>query len=127
MRDWDDLRVFLAVSRLGGLSAAQQATGLSAATLGRRITALEHDVGVPLFTRLQSGYRLTPAGEHLLARAEEVERAMAGVDHWSQGTFAQRSIRVSAGHWTTMFIAHNIDALWQPSDPAIEFVSANER
>jgi DNA-binding transcriptional LysR family regulator len=33
---WDDLRLFLDVARLGGLSAATATTGLSAATLGRR-------------------------------------------------------------------------------------------
>ena len=39
--DWADLRLFLDVARLGGLSAATTTTGLSAATLGRRVTALE--------------------------------------------------------------------------------------
>ena len=56
---WDDLRLFLQVARLGGLSAATGATGLSAATLGRRVTALERQVGEPLFVRSQAGYRLT--------------------------------------------------------------------
>ncbi|RYH02934.1 MAG: LysR family transcriptional regulator, partial [Alphaproteobacteria bacterium] len=59
---WDDLRLFLDVARLGGLSAATETTGLSAATLGRRVTALERQVGEPLFVRSQTGYRLTPSG-----------------------------------------------------------------
>ena len=42
---WDDLRLFLDVARLGGLSPATVTTGLSAATLGRRVTALEHHIG----------------------------------------------------------------------------------
>ncbi len=71
--DWNDLRLFLDVARLGGLSAATQTTKLSAATLGRRITALEKQVGEPLFHRAQSGYTLTRAGDELLRRAEEVE------------------------------------------------------
>lgn len=125
--DWDDLRLFLAVSRLGGLSAARTATGLSAATLGRRITALERRVGVPLFTRLQTGYRLTAAGEELLAVAEEVERAMIGVERWKEGAQAQRSVRVSAGNWTTDFLARHIGAIWREGEPAIEFVAANAR
>ncbi|MCD7058717.1 LysR family transcriptional regulator [Pelagibacterium xiamenense] len=125
--DWDDLRLFLAVSRLGGLSAARTATGLSAATLGRRITALERRVGVPLFTRLQTGYRMTAAGEELFGVAEEVERAMVAVERWKEGAQSQRAIRVSAGNWTTDFLARHIRSLWRPGEPAIEFVAANAR
>ncbi|MBL4811132.1 MAG: LysR family transcriptional regulator, partial [Rhodobacteraceae bacterium] len=33
--DWDDLRLFLAVAREGGLAAAAASTGKSAPTLGR--------------------------------------------------------------------------------------------
>ena len=58
---WDDLRLFLDVARLGGLSAATQTTGLSAATLGRRVTALEHQVGEPLFVRSQTALLLLRA------------------------------------------------------------------
>src|SRR5690606_20609900 len=61
--DWDDLRLFLDVARLGGLSAATSTTKLSAATLGRRVTALERQIGEPLFHRAHSGYTLTRAGE----------------------------------------------------------------
>lgn len=125
--DWDDLRLFLAVSRLGGLSAARAATGFSPATLGRRITALERAVGVPLFKRLQTGYRLTGAGQELFAHAEEVERAMAGVARWKEGAQAQRAVRISAGNWTTDFLARNIGVIWSPGDPMIEFVAANAR
>jgi len=125
--NWDDLRLFLAVSRLGGLSAAQEKTGLSPATLGRRITALERQIGVPLFVRRQTGYVLTEAGQDLLAHAEEVERAMLVVARWREGTQTQRSVRLSAGNWTTDFLVRNIDAVWTPDDPAIEFVMANAR
>lgn len=125
--DWDDLRLFLAVSRLGGLSAARGATALSPATLGRRITALERKVGVPLFKRLQTGYRLTGAGQELFAHAEEVERAMEGVARWTEGAQAQRAVRLSAGNWTTAFLARHIGAIWSKGDPTIAFVAANAR
>ena len=55
--DWDDLRLFLDVARLGGLSAATGTTNLSAATLGRRITALEKQIGEPLFVRSRPATR----------------------------------------------------------------------
>ena len=125
---WDDLRLFLDVARLGGLSAATQTTGLSAATLGRRVTNLERQVGEPLFLRSQSGYRLTPAGEELLVRAEEVEAAMLSLKRWKDGAIGERVVRVSAGPWTSAFLARHIAAIWTPEDRfALELVTASHK
>lgn len=126
--DWDDLRLFLDVARLGGLSAATTTTGLSAATLGRRVTALEKQIGEPLFHRAHSGYTLTRAGEELLRRAEEVESAMRSLVRWRDGEIGDRVVRISAGTWTTHFLAQHIGELWDVSDPfRIEFVTAYEK
>ncbi len=125
---WDDLRVFLDVARLGGLTAASQTTGLSAATLGRRMTALEGSIGERLFTRMQTGYRLTPHGEELLARAEEVEAAMLSINRWQEGAVGERTVRVSAGPWTSAFLARQIDRLWTTNDRfGLELVTANQK
>lgn len=77
--DWNDLRHFLAVARLGGLSAAARASGGSPATIGRHIQSLENSLGVALFERLRDGYVLTPAGRDLLIRAEAAEAAIDAV------------------------------------------------
>ena len=69
---WDDLRLFLDVARLGGLTAATETTKRSAATLGRRITVLEKQIGESLFHRSQAGYVLTQAGEDLLAHPVDI-------------------------------------------------------
>ncbi|WP_196260044.1 LysR family transcriptional regulator [Pelagibacterium limicola] len=125
---WDDLRLFLDVARLGGLTAATRTTGLSAATLGRRITALEGHIGERLFTRTQTGYQLTPAGEDLLARAEEVEAAMLSIRRWKEGAIGERTVRVSAGPWTSAFLARHLDRLWTVDDRfGIELVTANQK
>lgn len=125
---WDDLRLFLDVARLGGLTAATQTTGLSAATLGRRVTALEHQIGEPLFVRRQTGYELTQAGEELLRRAEEVEDAMQSVARWRDGNLGDRIVRVSAGTWTSVFISQHIGEIWHVSDGVrVELVTANEK
>ncbi len=39
--DWDIYRCFVTVARTGGLTGAAQATGLSPATVGRRMLELE--------------------------------------------------------------------------------------
>lgn len=125
---WDDLRLFLDVARLGGLSAATATTGLSAATLGRRITALERQFGEPLFHRSQLGYRLTEAGEDLLARAEEVEEAMLSLKRWKEGTAGDRVVRLSAGSWTSAFVASHIGEVWTVEDRfGLELVTANQK
>lgn len=72
---WDDARVFLAVARKGTLTAAARLTGGGVATLSRRIDRLEAALGVPLFVRHQTGYRLTDEGDALLPKAEALEHA----------------------------------------------------
>jgi DNA-binding transcriptional LysR family regulator len=125
---WDDLRLFLDVARLGGLSAATETTGLSAATLGRRITTLERQMGEPLFRRSQTGYQLTPAGEDLLVRAEEVETAMLSLKRWKDGALGERVVRVSAGAFTSAFIAKHIARVWTPADRfGLELVTASQK
>ena len=125
---WDDLRLFLDVARLGGLSAARATTGLSAATLGRRVTALERQSGEPLCVRSQSGYVPTRAGEELLRRAEDVEAAMRALTRWRDGNLGDRIIRVSAGGWTSAFMSRHIGKMWNVDDGIrIELVTAFEK
>ena len=125
---WDDLRLFLDVARLGGLSAATATTGLSAATLGRRVSALEQQIGEPLFVRSQAGYALTQAGEELLKRAEDVEAAMRSLTRWRDGNLGDRIVRVSAGAWTSAFHAQHIGELWNVEDGVrVELVTAYEK
>ena len=75
MLDWNDLRHFLAVARTGSTLAAGKALRVSQTTAARRVTALEAELDLTLFERRPAGYRLTPAGEALLAQAEAVEAA----------------------------------------------------
>lgn len=71
--DWNDLRYFLEVARIGTLSGAARVLAVDHATIGRRINALERALGQVLFHRSLSGYALTPMGEDLLVHAEQME------------------------------------------------------
>ena len=73
MFDWNDLRYFLAVAREGSTLAAGRSLRVSQTTVARRIAALERALGFPIFEKRQAGYVLTPAGEELLERAQQVE------------------------------------------------------
>ena len=109
---WDDLRLFLSVARLGGLSPATVVTGLSAATLSRRITSLEREIGEPLFRRSLSGYRLTGTGTDLLKRAEAVEAAMQSLSRWREREIGEPVVRIAADVWTSEFLSRHIGELW---------------
>ena len=126
--DWQDLRLFLAVARGGGLARAAAETGLSPATLGRRMTALEQALEKRLFVRGARGYALTEAGRSLLDRAAEVETAAVDISRWRDGFTPSRRVRISAGDWTAQLLADNVCRYWSRSDPWVpEFLAANAR
>ena len=83
---WDDARVFLAIARGGTLSAAAAQLGLGLATVSRQIERLEAALGLTLFSRHQSGYRLTDDGAALLDRAAAMEQA---AEAFAEGSAAQ--------------------------------------
>lgn len=82
---WDDLRVFLAISRSGSLNGAARALGVNHSTVFRRINGFEEALGVRLFDRLTSGYALTIAGEEMRATAERVEQEIDRLDRRISG------------------------------------------
>lgn len=114
--NWDDVRIFLRVAQGGGLTAAAGQTGLSPATVGRRVTALEHSIGRVLFERSQAGYRLTSDGRALMDKALAMDVSMRHIGNWSRASGEKRDIRVSAGTWTAELLAANIATLWAPDD-----------
>ena len=76
--DWDDLRIFLAVSRSESLSGAGRRLKIDPATVGRRIARLEEAMAARLFVKSPQGYVLTEAGSRLIAHAERAEAALEG-------------------------------------------------
>lgn len=74
--DWDDFRHVLAIARAGSLSGAGRRLRVDPTTVGRRLSALEARLGVPLFLRSRTGFRLTEAGEEAVAAAEVMEAEM---------------------------------------------------
>jgi DNA-binding transcriptional LysR family regulator len=73
-------RTFLAVCRLGSLSAAADELGYTQSAVSRQIAGLERQVGVPLAERHARGIRPTPAGQafrhHAQATVNAAERAI---------------------------------------------------
>lgn len=78
MENWDDPRIFLAVLRAGSTLGAAKALGIAQTTVARRIDALEHTLGLTLFTRDTRGFHPTAAAEALETRAADLERTAQG-------------------------------------------------
>ena len=68
--DLNALNDFTLVAVNGGLGKASRASGRSKATLSRRITELEEQLGVRLIERSARGLKLTEAGQQLMTRTE---------------------------------------------------------
>ncbi|MBO9651915.1 MAG: LysR family transcriptional regulator [Variovorax sp.] len=77
MKALDSLRIFVTTQRKGSLSAAARSLSLSPATISRRISALEDELGVQLVDRTSRNLKMTEAGQAFLERAEGVLEAMA--------------------------------------------------
>ena len=73
--NWDDLRIFLSVARNRSLTAASGHLRMDPATISRRVSRLEQDVGGALFLRSPQGYELTDAGVRLQRDVEAMEVA----------------------------------------------------
>lgn len=115
--NWDDLKFFLHVAREGGLTGASEKTGISPATIGRRVLALERQMGRNLFVRRQTGYSLTKDGQSLLSHVVAMHEAARSIDAWNEDVFELPAVRISAGSWMSHFMAVNLDQLWTPDDP----------
>ncbi|HET9754672.1 MAG TPA: LysR family transcriptional regulator, partial [Myxococcales bacterium] len=85
MPDWGDLRFFLEVARNGTLAAAARKLGVDNTTVGRRLAALERDLGARLFTRTPDGLALSAAGEAMRAAGVEMEQALLRAEQRALG------------------------------------------
>lgn len=75
--DWNRLKVFHAVAEAGSFTHAGDALNLSQSAISRQISALENELGTPLFHRHARGLSLTEQGESLYRTAHEVSAKLA--------------------------------------------------
>ncbi len=71
--DWDNLRIFLELTRSQGLVDTAKKLGIDHSTVSRRMRKFEEQVGTQLFERNNAGYTLTPEGIRLMEYAESIE------------------------------------------------------
>lgn len=113
---WDAYQIFLSVAREGGLTGASHATGLSPATIGRRILQLEEAVARPLFHRRQTGYSLTADGRLLFDEIRQMETAVRRIETWRQEGGGLVTIRIGVGSWIGLILTENYRAICTERD-----------
>ena len=101
MLDWDDLKIFLAVARAGSLSAAAREVELTQPTVGRRITALESQLGAKLFVHHAEGRRLTRTGQRILEHAGRMQLDALAAERLASGRDlgVRGQVTVTASEW----------------------------
>ena len=128
--DWDKLRVFHAAAEAGSFTHAAESLHLSQSAISRQVSALEHDVGVPLFQRHARGLVLTEQGELLFHTAhdvfmqlETVKTQLSETTDKPQGTLrVSTTVGLGAG-WLTDRLPEFIDVY---PDINLQLILSNE-
>ncbi len=106
MKSLQDLRVFVETARLGSLSAAARALGLSPAVASAAVKRLEGELGQPLLIRSTRQLRLTRAGERFL------ERCQPALDLLDEGCAALREDRLLLSGPITLSAPSDLGRRW---------------
>lgn len=128
--NWDDLRYVLALSKAGSLARTAKDLGVDHTTVGRRIEAIETDLGVRLFTRTTTGYVPTAEAEQLLPDIRRVEESVLSLE---RGAHAQHDavegvVRVTSGEtFGSCYLAPRL-AAFRNEHPAltVELIAGGE-
>lgn len=95
MFDWENLRHFLAIGRIGTLSGAARTLQVDHATVSRRLAALESELQATLVERLPRACRLTPTGQHIFEVAQGMEESAYAIERLVQAARTPLSGNVS--------------------------------
>lgn len=120
--NWDDLRIFLAVARMGSLHGAARNLGVNHSTVFRRIASFEEQLGTRLFNRSPTGYTLTLPGKRVLRAAERMEAEALEVSQEIEGQDQRLSglIRVTMSEVLTQYLLMPRIAEFQRAYPDIK-------
>ncbi|MEZ4237723.1 MAG: LysR family transcriptional regulator [Myxococcota bacterium] len=119
--DWNRARAFLVTAEEGSFSAAGRALGMAQPTVGRQVAALEEELGVALFDRV-NGLSLTPAGIELLEHVRSMGAAATRVSlaATGQATALDGAVCLSASQVNATFLLPPVLAELHALHPGIE-------
>ena len=107
--DIKQLQYFLEIYRLQSFSEAAKVCMITPQGIHVSISRLEAEIGAKLFLRTSSGVLLTPAGEYLLPKAQEIVRISAdALDHFSHLSGRENTLSL-------LFVRGTVELLALPS------------
>lgn len=89
MYNWDDLRVFLEVSKTLNLSKAAKQLDIDQTTVYRRILRFERKTGKKLLKKTGQGYILTPLGEGLAKKSAKLDEEIKKIDMFIENNLSE--------------------------------------
>ena len=95
MFDWENMRHFLAVARIGTLSGAARSLKVDHATVSRRLSALEDEMKTRLVERLPRSCKLTQAGQRVFELAQGMEENAYAIERFLDVSLSPLSGKVS--------------------------------
>ena len=116
--DFEALRYVLIAAEVGTLGEAAKAVGVATASLSRRISRVEDELGLTLFERSHAGIRLTKVGRAVMVH---VRRALGNLDAIISTGQGDASGEISLGIRLPL-IGHPIQSLlgaWRARHPQI--------
>ena len=120
--NWDDLRLLLLIAQEGALRAAARKAGISAATLSRRLDALEEALGQRVVERFQGGCVPTAFGAGIIAAASQMGEIALEIDRNRdrQGAHAASGVvRINTDEWLSYFLTTRF-ARFHDAHPNVE-------
>ncbi|EAR09277.1 LysR family transcriptional regulator [Reinekea blandensis] len=128
--DWNRARAFLVTAEEGSLSAAARALNMTQPTLGRQVAALEKELNVTLFERVNQGLVLTPSGVQLLEHVRQMGSAASAFSLSASGQekALEGTVCISASEVDAVFRLPEIAEKVRKEEPGIvlEFAVSNE-
>ena len=117
------LRYFVTIARVGHITRAALALGVTQPALSASIQRLESEVGAPLLHRTGKGVELTEAGRAFLVHAEETLRAADAAGRAVREVMGleRGSIRIGGGATAVAYLLPPVVSALRKSHPGLRF------
>jgi DNA-binding transcriptional LysR family regulator len=128
--DWDKIRLFYEVAEAGSFTRAGENLGLNQSSISRHISALEHDLKVPLVHRHARGLILTEHGEILFRTARDmlmrIEATRSRLDETSELPAGNLKVTATVGIGAIWLAKRVSEFLGVYPDVRIQLIVTNE-
>ena len=128
MKNWDDLKLLLALSRYRTMTASAKSLGVSTATVSRRIDRLTEEIGATLFVRRGAELEPTTKARQLIELAEQLDADFSGAIVGDDDKLSKaRKLRLSICFETLMSLAKPYLAEFLAEHPELQLELYHEK